>query len=116
MDISRKDSKHSTRISISGELTIYDVSTARARLLDDSKGWPATVNLDLKGVTELDSAGVQLLLMLQKGVVAAGGQLRLPAVSEPAQQVFNTLRLGAPFTEQGLLSAKAPLSAKGESA
>ena len=111
MDISRKDSKNSARISISGELTIYDVASAKTRLLDENPTWPATVNLDLKAVTELDCAGVQLLLMLQKAVVAGGGQLKVPAASEPAQQVFTTLRLGAPFS-----IAHEPTASKGEGA
>ncbi len=93
MEITRKDSKTGARISCSGELTIYHAATAKPLLLDDARPWPARVQLDLSGVSELDTAGVQLLLMLQRSVSAAGSQLTLQKVSTPVSDVLAALQL-----------------------
>lgn len=98
MEITRKDGKSSTRISLTGELTIYHAADAKPRLLDDQRPWPASVQLDLAGISELDTAGVQLLLMLHKSVTAAGSKLKLQQTSVAARQVFETLGLPPPFT------------------
>lgn len=102
MEISRSTGNSQTLIAIAGECTIYTAAEARARLLDDVSGLQQPVQLDLKGVTEIDTAGVQLLLMLQKNITAAGGTLSLQGVSPGAAQVFATLCLPAPFASQEL--------------
>ncbi len=97
MDVSRKHNKNSTTLRLSGECTIYHAATARDALLGDSKGFDKTVQLHLEQVSELDTAGVQLLLMLQKAVQAAGGTLHLQASNETVDQVLRIFHLPAPL-------------------
>lgn len=97
MDVTRKHSKNTTTLRLSGECTIYHAAAARCALLDDHKGFDKTVQLNLEQVSELDTAGVQLLLMLQREIGAAGGKLMLQASNETVDQIVGILHLPAPF-------------------
>ena len=97
MDVSRKYNKTSTTLRLSGECTIYHAAGAKDALLGDSKGFDKTVQLNLEHVNELDTAGVQLLLMLQRAVQTAGGTLHLQASNETVDQVLRIFHLPAPL-------------------
>ena len=97
MDVSRETTDGQTVIRVDGECTIYHAADLKPLLLEDTRGLDRDVVLDLEQVRDLDCAGVQLLLMLQRQVAAAGGELRLQAISESVQQVLRTLRLPSPF-------------------
>jgi anti-sigma B factor antagonist len=92
------DAGHLLRIE--GELTIYRA----AELCDVLKGELAavpehgTLGLDLCAVTEMDSAGAQLLLAAQKSAFATGRGLRVTATSAAADEVLGILRLATQFT------------------
>lgn len=104
MDVSRKHNKSSTTLRLSGECTIYHAATAKELLLADSKGFDKTVKLDLEQISELDTAGVQLLLMLQKSVQQAGGSLQLQASNATVDQVLRIFHLPAPLQPREALS------------
>lgn len=57
-----------TQIALSGELTIYTVAEIRAALAEpmDTHAPSGRVDIELSGVTEIDSAGLQLLLILSR--------------------------------------------------
>ena len=93
MDVSRKTQRNQTVISLSGECTIYQAAELKPRLLEDGKGLDRNVLLDLVNVSELDCAGVQLLLMLKREVAAAGGNLEIKASNDTVDQVFSALNL-----------------------
>lgn len=100
MDVNRKHSKTSTTLRLSGECTIYHAASAKESLLGDSKGFDKTVQLHLEQISEIDTAGVQLLLMLQKCVQQAGGTLRLQSSNETVDQVLRIFNLPAPWQHQ----------------
>ena len=87
-------------LRIEGELTIYRA----AELCDVLKGSlaalpeHATLALDLRAVTEMDSAGAQLLLAAQKSALASGRALRVTAPSAAVDDVLALLRLATQFT------------------
>ncbi len=97
MNIQHKTSTKQTSIKISGDCTIFHVAEAKSTLLHNIAKLDRKVTLDLDDVTELDTAGVQLLLMLNKRVLAAGGKLRISALSAAAKQVFDALNLDSAF-------------------
>lgn len=70
---------------IVGEFSIYTAAALKPRLLEALAGAPA-LNLDLTGVTEIDSAGLQLLLLLKRESQQTGRELHLissnPVVDE----------------------------------
>jgi len=86
-------------MQIEGELTIYRAAELRSSLQAALAGLAegAELELDLAGVTEMDSAGVQLLMAAQKSAHAAQRGLRLVGLSAAVLEVFETLDLAAHF-------------------
>jgi anti-sigma B factor antagonist len=86
-------------LRIEGELTIYRA----AELCDVLKGSLAavpesgTLALDLSAVTEMDSAGAQLLIAAQKSAAATGRALRVAGASAAVDEVLAILRLESQF-------------------
>lgn len=81
------------RVALAGELTIQTASQEKAgllALLDVTTDEGADLELDLSGITELDTAGLQLLLMARREAAAAGRSLSLTA---PSQTVLEVLRI-----------------------
>lgn len=92
---------NATTFRIDGELTIYRA----AELCDALKAAVAGVpegcefDVDLSEVTEMDSAGVQLLMAARKTARSGGRQLRISAASPAVAEVFQILRLDAHFAD-----------------
>jgi anti-sigma B factor antagonist len=81
-----------TAFAIDGELTIYRAAELQAALAQAIAG-PDALALDLSGVTDIDGAGVQLLLAAKKSAPALTVQRPSPAVLE----AFELLDLLAHF-------------------
>lgn len=90
-----------TPFALPPELTIHGVDDLRQRLL----AWSVTVRdldeawcVDASAVAEADSAGVQLLLSLERSASACGQSLRLTSASPALTAVAEALGLTAgPF-------------------
>lgn len=93
-------------IKIEGELTIYRASelcvALQAALLQ-----PGDLEIDLAEVSEMDSAGVQLLMAAKRSAQASQRQLRLTAHSPAVLEVFETLDLAAHFGDPLVMAAQA---------
>lgn len=72
-----------------GELTIYTAADNKSRFLDALSAQDA-LELDLSQVTELDSAGLQLLLMAKKEAERRNIEL---SFGQPSQAVIEVLDL-----------------------
>jgi anti-anti-sigma factor len=89
---------------VDGELTIYRV----AELCDAFKTVMAGIadghelEVDLSDVTEMDSAGVQLLMAAKKTARASGRDVRITGRSPAVEEVLETLRLGAHFADMSI--------------
>ena len=79
-------------VHATGELTIYRAAGFASELLGRIAGG-AEVGLDLAGVTEFDSAGLQVLLVARREARARGGGLRLLHPSRSVLDVIETLNL-----------------------
>ncbi len=88
-----------TSLCVEGELTIYRAAELRTCLQSALAGVAAggALELNLAGVTEMDSAGVQLLMAARKSARAVQSELRLVAHSPAVLAVFETLDLAAHF-------------------
>lgn len=81
------------RLEIGEELTMSTAAEQAGRLLadlaqlDPAPQTGAEVTLDLSAVPELDTAGLQILLLLRREIVARGWRPVLTA-SEPVTQVL----------------------------
>lgn len=76
--------------SIEGELSIYRAAELAQALQAWAAALPASVlpSLDLSAVTEMDSAGLQLLLSLRKTLQAQGQELCIAQASEAVREVL----------------------------
>ncbi len=82
------------RVRIAGEMTIYSASDLKPQLLGalaDSQ----ELEISAAEVTEMDTAGVQLLLLAKQEASRAGKALRLVAPSPVVQDVLACYRLAA---------------------
>jgi len=82
------------RLHMTGALTIYEVRDAHAALLavllqQPPRDW----QLDLAGLEEVDSAGVQLLIAVQRHQQRANVGLSLCDPAESVLELFQLLRL-----------------------
>lgn len=87
------------RLSLAGELTIYAAADAKGRLLAPLDACDA-LDIDLAAVEEIDSAGLQLLLLVRQHAAATGKSIALCAISRPVRELLELYELtgffGAP--------------------
>ena len=88
----------SSVMSIAGELTIYRAAELKPMLLATLPG-TGPILLDLAEVTEVDTAGVQLLLLLRREALGANRTLHLLHPSMAVAEAFDLLDLGPRFAE-----------------
>ena len=75
------------RLHVAGEMTIYSALELKARLLG-SLARCAELDVDSAAVTEVDSAGLQLLLLTKREARLAGKQMRVSAPSQAMQEAL----------------------------
>jgi anti-sigma B factor antagonist len=83
-------------LQVAGELTVYHAAALATDLLAriaETAGPDVDLALDLDGVTELDSAGLQVLMVARRELRARGGQLRLQRPSRPVRDILETFAL-----------------------
>ena len=88
-----------TTLALDGELTIYRAAETRTGLLAALSDSPEGLEIDLAGVTEIDSAGVQLLMAARRDAQARGQWLRFTGCNGPVSEVFALFDLTAFFGE-----------------
>ena len=89
-------------LRIVGEMTIFRAGELKQALL----GEPAPLEVDLSDVTEIDTAGVQLLMLAKKTARAEQRELRLMAHSPAVIEVFELLNLAAYFDDPLVLVSR----------
>ncbi|MES2878529.1 MAG: STAS domain-containing protein [Pseudomonadota bacterium] len=106
---SEKETKiDSTVLRIEGELTIFRAMELKPVLLAE----PAPLEIDLSGVTEIDTAGVQLLMLAKKTAQAAKRELRLVAHSPAVIEVFELLNVAAYFDDPLVMASRTGTSSE----
>ena len=91
-----------TRIAIDGEMTIYRAADLKLLLLDALRK-TRVLEVDLSGITELDTAGLQVLMLAKQTALADGRELRLLQHSPAVVEIFEMLDLGAYFGDALLI-------------
>jgi len=92
---------NSTEITISGELTIYCAMEFYQQHLQAIKLKALTI-LNLSGIDEVDTAGVQLLIMLFKEINKQQSQCKINSISNALQEYSNVFCLQHYFTPDKL--------------
>lgn len=89
---SRSDSGDIT-LSLKGDVTIYNVRDVFDAMASVESLYESNLVIDLSEVTELDTAGVQLFLFLQKAL-ADDKTLSISQASSSASHIIKLLQLG----------------------
>lgn len=93
------------RLTLAGEMTIYAAAELKPRLLGPIESC-AKIEIDLTGVGEIDTAGLQLLILAKRQAIAAGKSLRLTGHSGPVTELLELYNLAAFFGDPMVLTAR----------
>jgi len=84
------------RVIVQGSLTIYDATDDKMRMLqalDDA----TELEVDLSSVAEMDTAGLQILILVKRESIATGKPLRVTGHSETSLDVLDRYNLASYF-------------------
>jgi len=104
IDIQHTKHRGKFLLKLGGELTIYAASEAR-RELTSILAKHSNLELDLSGITEIDTAGIQLLFWLKQELRRTGHDLPLIHHSAGVVEVLDLLNLTAAFGDPILISS-----------
>jgi len=94
----------SQQLSIAEEFTIYHALELKNTLLD-ALATTDELELDLSCVGEMDSAGLQLLILLKKEAQRTGKCVRIVAHSQAVSAVIEFCNLAAEFGDPLIIPA-----------
>jgi len=106
MELDSEHHENCLRLQAACEMTIYSAAELKPALLAALEQGDE-VDIDLSVVSELDTSGVQLLMLLKREAVAAGKRLTLSGHSPAVLEVFELLGLGSWFGDPQVLPADA---------
>ena len=94
-------------LAISGEFTIFTAADLKPRLLHavidaESEG----VDIDLSEVSEIDSAGLQLMVMTKREALARGKNVRFVRHSDPVLDLVDLCDLSGFFGDPVLIRSQ----------
>ena len=98
-------------LHISGEFTIFRAAEFKQTMFAE----PLATEIDLSGVTEMDSAGLQLLMLAKTTAQEQGRELRLVGHSDAVIDVFELLNVAGYFGDPVVMDSRTK-SASGEAA
>ena len=89
-------------LSIEGELTIYTAAEYKKYLVENFVA-DKELEVDLEGVDEIDTCGLQLLAAMSKQLSDKGSEIKIIATSDVARDALETSRLmsGMQFIIEG---------------
>lgn len=93
------------RHQLTGELCIYGAASLKPRLLD-LLGPGTTCDIDLSQISEIDSAGIQLLMMARRVAEKCGCALSYSGHSAAVEEVMRLFHLSPDFSDPLLLPVK----------
>ena len=97
----------SNTLRIEGELTIFRAMELKPAIL----ATPPVSKIDLSGVTDLDTAGLQLLMLAKKTARAQQRDVTLVGHSPAVLEVFELLNVAAYFGDHLVMDSRASAGA-----
>lgn len=104
MDTHLDNSVRPARLTLAGEMNIYAAAGLKSRLLAPV-GDCAELEIDLSRVAEIDSAGLQLLILAKRQALAQGKTLTLSGHSKPVLELLELYNLAAYFGDPMVITA-----------
>ena len=105
MEIDMHNSNGRCAMALGGELTIYAAAELKERLVgavDDS----GEMEIDLSNVSDIDSAGLQVLVLAKRHALAAGKTLQMVGHSRPVMELLELYDLAALFGDPLVIPAQ----------
>lgn len=99
-----------TRLRLQGDCNIYNAGELKAALLKALREPQAALELDLAGVTEIDTAGLQVLMAAKNFARAGGQQLQFASHSAPVLELIEIYDLASWLGDPLIVPAAAPAS------
>jgi ABC-type transporter Mla MlaB component len=96
MAISSTSQSNRCILRIDGPFTIYEAAAAKLRLLGELDH-AERLEVDLAGVAEIDTAGVQLLLLLKREAARQAKPLSFQGHSRPVLSIIDLYNMGGVF-------------------
>ena len=93
-------------LAIHENMTIYQARAQKEQLLA-ALATTGKLELDLSGVAEMDTAGLQLLMLLKREVLQQGKRLTISGHSPAVQQILDFCNLVGVFGDPLVISANA---------
>jgi len=84
-----------TRLRLQGDCNIYSAGELKAALLRALREPQPALELDLAGVTEIDTAGLQVLMAAKNFARAGGQQLQFASHSAPVLELIEIYDLAS---------------------
>jgi len=95
-------------LTINGEFNIFTAENTKTRLLDAiHQATTADIEIDLSDVTEIDSAGLQLMVMAKREAAEHGKNLSFTRHSASVLDLIDLCGLSGFFGDPILISSKA---------
>ncbi len=97
-----------TALALSGEFNIFTAMAAKAQLVEAVRQAAdgADVDVDLSGVSEIDSAGLQLMVMAKRDAVRQNKRLRFVRHSEAVVDLIELCDLAGQLGDPLLIGPK----------
>ena len=96
----------SQRVTLLQDLTVYHALAQKQQFLDALAATTETLELDLSNVSEMDTAGFQLLILLKNEAHRAGKQTTIVAHSQVVRSVIDFCNLAAVFGDPFVIPAR----------
>ena len=93
-------------LRIEGELTIYTAAAIKQRL-DQLLGQSAELEIELSQVSEMDTAGLQLLILAKRECLARSGLLKLVGHSQPVREIMDLCNMANYFGDPVVIPGNA---------
>ena len=105
MPISLEHKNGLSLLHIEGEMTIYTAAEIKAELMTHIVQ-PCELEIDLSQVSEMDSAGLQILILVKREAEKHSTSLRLTGHSRAVLDVLDMCNLASYFGDPVVLSNK----------
>jgi len=92
VSIELKNNNNESLLVIDGELTIYTVAEYRQLILDDFNA-KNNLEVDLSSIEEIDTSGLQMLVSINKQLLANDSEMKIVLMSDIVKSAFETAQL-----------------------
>ena len=84
------------KLTIEDDMTIYSINEIKSAISHEIELYQK-FELDLRGVEEIDTAGIQLILALRRELISKSKELKISAVSDVVTTLFKSYSINSLF-------------------